>query len=56
VLRTKPGRRTWLQLARGKISINGTVLNAGDGAAATEEEILEIKAVELAEMLRFDLA
>lgn len=54
--RIKPGRRAWLQLARGKISINGTTFNAGDGAAATEEKILEIEPLEHVEMLLFDLA
>jgi hypothetical protein len=31
-------------------------LRAGDGAAASEEELLEIKAVDEAEFLMFDLA
>jgi hypothetical protein len=31
-------------------------LNAGDGAAAIQEEILEVKTVEAAELLMFDLA
>jgi hypothetical protein len=31
-------------------------LNAGDGAAVTEEEVLEIRALEGAELLLFDLA
>ncbi|HEU4342642.1 MAG TPA: pirin family protein [Candidatus Binatia bacterium] len=54
--RLQPGRRAWLQLARGGMSINGTVLEAGDGAAATQEEILAIKVAASAEMLLFDLA
>jgi hypothetical protein len=38
------------------MSVNGTVLKADDGAAASQEEILEFEAVEDAEMLLFDLA
>lgn len=56
VFRINPGRRAWLQLARGRVSVNGTVLNAGDGAAASEEEILATKAVDPAELLLFELA
>jgi redox-sensitive bicupin YhaK (pirin superfamily) len=43
-------------VARGAVTLNGTSLNAGDGAAVSEEEILEIRAVESAELLVFDLA
>ena len=50
----KPERRAWLQLARGSVSLNGTELNAGDGAA-NEGEVLEIKALEGGELLVFDL-
>jgi redox-sensitive bicupin YhaK (pirin superfamily) len=56
VFQIKPGRRGWLQVARGAISLNGTALNAGDGAAASDEEILETTALEEAELLLFDLA
>jgi hypothetical protein len=54
--RLKPGRHTWLQAARGSVTLNGAALNEGDGAAVSEEEILEVKAVEEAEVLLFDLA
>jgi redox-sensitive bicupin YhaK (pirin superfamily) len=53
--RLKSGRHGFAQVARGAITFNGTTLNAGDGAAASEEEILEISAVEAAELLLFDL-
>jgi hypothetical protein len=36
--------------------LNGTLLRAGAGAAVGQEEILEVKAVETAELLLFDLA
>src|SRR2546426_12114846 len=51
----KPRRHVWLQIARGGVSLNGTALNEGDGAAISEEELLEIKAVAAAEVLIFDL-
>ncbi len=54
--RLKPGRHAWLQLARGGVSLNGTVLNVGDGAAISAEEIVEIQALDHAEILLFDLA
>jgi hypothetical protein len=52
----KPGRRAWLQVARGKLTLNGSALEAGDGAAISEENLLEVKALEDAEILLFDLA
>ena len=52
----KPSRSIWTQVARGAVTLNGVTLNAGDGAAVSQEEILEFKAVEDAEMLLFDLA
>src|SRR5262245_55302257 len=35
-------RYAWLQIARGTMKLNGTVLEAGDGAAASEESGLEL--------------
>ena len=52
----KPLRHAWLQVARGKITLNGqTSLNAGDGASINEETSLKIVASEPAELLLFDL-
>jgi quercetin 2,3-dioxygenase len=56
VFRLKPNRRAWIQMARGAGMLKGTLLRAGDGAAASHEELLEIKAVDDAEFLMFDLA
>ena len=56
VFRPKSNRRAWIQMARGAGMLNGTLLRAGDGAAASQEEILEIKAVDDVEFLMFDLA
>ncbi|NUP94653.1 MAG: pirin family protein [Planctomycetaceae bacterium] len=50
-----PGRHAWLQLARGKVRLNGLELSAGDGASATAERKLEITALEPSEFLLFDL-
>lgn len=52
----KPGRRAWLQVARGKVTLNGSALEAGDGAAMTDENMLAVKALEDTEILLFDLA
>ena len=52
----KPGRRAWLQVARGKATLNGLALDAGDGAAISKENLLEVKALEDGEILLFDLA
>jgi len=50
------GRHAWLQVAKGSIDLNGKRLNQGDGAAISEEEKLQIKGNESAEVLLFDLA
>lgn len=52
----KPGRHAWMQATRGSVTLNSTPLNAGDGAAVSEAEILEVRALETAEVLLFDLA
>ena len=52
----RPGRHAWLQAARGTVDVNGTALEAGDGAAVSDEQIVEIAARTHAEILLFDLA
>lgn len=49
------GRGAWLQVLRGSISVAGHTLNAGDGAAVTEESAIELRADADAEVLLFDL-
>lgn len=51
------GRRAWVQVARGSVTVNGTALNAGDGAAITDATAVEIAAVGdgEAEVVLFDL-
>jgi quercetin 2,3-dioxygenase len=53
--RLRPGRRAFVQAASGAVTLNGVMLNTGDGAALSQEEILESKAVDDAEILLFDL-
>ncbi|HVF50026.1 MAG TPA: pirin family protein [Pyrinomonadaceae bacterium] len=50
------GRHAWLQVVKGTLTLNGTRLGAGDGAAASGEETLNISVAEAAEILLFDLA
>ena len=56
VFRLKPGSHLYVQMARGAAILNGVKLDAGDGAAVGQEEVLEFKAVVPAELLMFDLA
>jgi redox-sensitive bicupin YhaK (pirin superfamily) len=50
------GRHAWVQAARGSLSVNGTKLDAGDGAAVSAEKRLELVGSKGAEVLVFDLA
>ena len=50
------GRHAWVQLISGSLDVNGEILNAGDGAAISEEKILNIRArANNSEFLLFDL-
>jgi redox-sensitive bicupin YhaK (pirin superfamily) len=51
-----PGRAAWVQVATGALTLNGQRLNAGDGAAVSDETSLELIGVEDGETLVFDLA
>jgi len=51
-----PGRYAWVHVARGAVSLNGSTLGAGDGAAVSDEATLEITGAARAEVLLFDLA
>ncbi|QDU77620.1 Quercetin 2,3-dioxygenase [Bremerella volcania] len=50
------GRHAWLQVLRGKVTLNGQPLDTSDGAAVSEERMLKIEADEDAEIMLFDLA
>jgi quercetin 2,3-dioxygenase len=54
-----PGRHAWIQVARGKVQLNGTDLQAGDGAAVANEPVLRLQGApgeSEAEVLVFDLS
>lgn len=51
----KPGRKLWLQMATGSLTLNGEVLNEGDGAALDARSII-LEAGQNADFLLFDLA
>ena len=51
-----PSRHAWLQVARGSVTLNGHELQAGDGAAISEEGKLDLTGIEQASLLLFDLA
>lgn len=50
-----PGRRAWVQVARGSVDLAGLRLGAGDGAALEDEAEVGLRAVDDAEVLVFDL-
>lgn len=54
-LNTKPGRRIYVHVARGAVTANGAVLNAGDALKLTDAEELVLKQGKQAEVLVFDL-
>lgn len=51
-----PERYGWIQMVRGKLSVNGMVLETGDGAAIANTQTLNLQAEESSEFLLFDLA
>jgi len=51
-----PSRYAWLQVAKGGVEVAGEKLSAGDALAAVGPGALEIKGIEDAEILVFDLA
>jgi len=52
----QPGRRAYLHLARGKLTVNGQPLEAGDALKATGTPEIVLEKGEDAEALLFDLA
>ncbi len=49
-------RHAWVQVIRGTITLNGLPLAAGDGAAISDEDKVDVQANTAAEILLFDLA
>ena len=54
--RLAPGRHAFVHLVRGALTLNGTALATGDGAAVSDEADLELAATAESEVLLFDLA
>lgn len=54
--RLEPSRSAWVQVARGKVHLNGSALEAGDGAAISKQQEIELGSEDAAEILLFDLA
>ncbi len=50
-----PGRGAWIQLIRGRLHVDGTILEPGDGASTEDAGALEVTAQEFSEALLFDL-
>jgi redox-sensitive bicupin YhaK (pirin superfamily) len=50
-----PGRRAYVHLARGRLSVNGQTLHAGDAMKLTAEASVNVAQGEGAEVLVFDL-
>lgn len=51
-----PGRHAWVQIISGSLDIKGETLETGDGAAVSDVELLELKALSnKTEFLVFDL-
>lgn len=55
VHRLAPGRRAYVQVARGEATVNGQLLRAGDGAAVEAETEISLASPTAAEVLVFDL-
>ncbi|AOK30319.1 MULTISPECIES: pirin family protein [Burkholderia] len=51
-----PGRRAYVHVARGRVTVNGQALEAGDGARLADVETVTFEHGSAAEVLLFDLA
>jgi quercetin 2,3-dioxygenase len=50
-----PGRSAYLHLVRGTMTVNGEVLQAGDGVTITQEDTVDLQGTTAIEALLFDL-
>jgi hypothetical protein len=50
-----PGRRAWVQISKGEVTVCGEALKSGDGAAVTDVDQVRVRARGPAEILLFDL-
>jgi len=51
-----PGRRAWIQVAKGEVTVGEEILKAGDGAAVTDQDQITVRSHAPSEVLLFDLA
>jgi quercetin 2,3-dioxygenase len=51
----RAGRQAWVQVGRGRVTLNGALLNAGDGAAISREDVVDLTGNDRSEVLLFDL-
>ena len=56
VYRVDPGRLAYVHVVRGRLELNGKVLEQGDAAKVNDEKVLELEHGVGAEVLVFDLA
>jgi hypothetical protein len=54
--RLEVNRYAWAQALRGSVTLNDVLLEQGDGAAVSQEEVLRLRSDQAAEILLFDLA
>ena len=48
-------KHVWVQIVSGELLLNGTKLQAGDGAAVSEESVVKIRSSRSSEFLLFEL-
>ena len=53
--RLEPGRRAYVHVARGSLTVNGAALGTGDGVRITDEASIALADARQAEVLLFDL-
>jgi redox-sensitive bicupin YhaK (pirin superfamily) len=51
----RPERHAWVHVAEGEVTLNGTTLRGGDGAAISEEDTLKLDSAKPSQVLLFDL-
>ncbi len=51
----RPGRKVWIQMIKGSVTVNGKNLSSSDALGVTDETLLKIEAHENSEFLVFDL-
>jgi redox-sensitive bicupin YhaK (pirin superfamily) len=55
VMPLRTGRRAWIHMVRGSVTVNGSRLAEGDGGSASDEETLTLLGQERAEVLLLDM-